>query len=121
MGNQLHKTLAVIFLAVFFNVLQAQDLKGFVFDSSNSPINNVSVFVDGKRMTETDSKGIFIISETFQLPLKIRLEHPYFYIASFQMAENNQVFQLSTLSNSENLDEIIISSTYQKQSKVISI
>src|SRR5690606_2280670 len=119
MGNQLHKKLAVIYLAVFFNVLQAQHLKGCVFDSSDSPINDVTAFLDRKRMTETNSIGIFIISELFQLPLKFRLEHPYFYIASFQMAENNQVFQLSTLSNSENLDEIIISSTYQKQSKVI--
>src|SRR5690606_35988095 len=32
---------------------------------------------------------------------------------------NNQVFQLSPVSKSENLDEIIISSTYQKKSNVI--
>src|SRR5690606_36616089 len=119
MGKKFYITLATTFIIVFLNILQAQELKGFVFDSFNSPINKVSVFLNGEKIGETNNEGIFTLSEAFKLPLKIRLQHPDFYNVSFQMFNNNQVFQLSPLSKSENLDEIIISSTYQKKSTVI--
>lgn len=119
MGKKFYITLATTFIIAFLNNLQAQELKGFVFDSFNSPINKVSVFLNGEKIGETNNEGIFTLSEAFKLPLKITLQHPDFYNVSFQMSNDNQVFQLSPLSKSENLDEIIISSTYQKESKVI--
>ncbi|MDP2692362.1 MAG: TonB-dependent receptor [bacterium] len=119
MKSLLPKIISLIFLAAIFNVVQAQDLKGFVFDTANVPIDKVSVFMNGEKIAETNSEGIFNVSTDFQFPLKIRLEHPDFFIATFQIRKNNEVFQLSHLSNSENLEEVILSSTYQKESKVI--
>ena len=112
MKQLLYRSIAVLLFSTFFNFLKAQDLKGFVVDSSNSPIDKVSVFANEKKITETNSEGIFTISEAFKFPLKIRLEHPDFYIGAFKMSVNNEVFQLFPLSKSEKLEEVIISSTY---------
>ncbi len=119
MGKTFHSTLATIFIIALLNTLQAQELKGFVFDTNNSPIPEVSVFVNGKKTVETNNEGLFTLSEVFKLPVKITLQHPDFYNVTVQMTKNNEAFQLSPLSKSENLDEVIISSTYQKESKVL--
>lgn len=119
MGKTFHSTLATIFIIAILNTLQAQQLKGFVFDTYNSPIPEVSVFVNGEKTVETNNEGLFTLSEVFKLPLKITLRHPDFYNVTVQMTKNNEAFQLSPLSKSENLDEVIISSTYQKESKVL--
>lgn len=108
-----------MFVTAFFNCLQAQGLQGFVFDSSNTPINKVWVFVNGNKISETNPDGMFIIYGNFNLPLKISLEHPDFYVGTFNIIENNMVFELAPLSKSEKLEEVILSSTYQKESKVI--
>lgn len=119
MKHSLLKTLAVILMTAFFNCLHAQDLTGFVFDTSNRPINKVWVLINGNRISETNPDGLFIINNNVKLPFKITLEHPYFFIGKFEITKNNMVFQLSPLSKSENLDEVILSSTYQKESKVL--
>ncbi len=119
MGKTFHSTLATIFIIALLNTLQAQELKGFIFDTNNSPIPEVSVFVNGKKTVETNNEGLFTLSEVFKLPLKITLQHPDFYNVTVQITKNNEAFQLSPLSKSENLDEVIISSAYQKESKVL--
>ncbi len=119
MGKNFHHKLTVLFIIVFLNVLQSQELRGFVVDANHSPLSKVSVFVNGKKTGETNSDGLFTFSGAFQLPLKISLQHPDFYNASAQMTKNNEVFQLLSLSKTEKLEEVVLSSTYQKESKVL--
>ncbi|MBT0607915.1 TonB-dependent receptor family protein [Aequorivita echinoideorum] len=118
MRNLNCKTWAVILLTAFFNVSQAQVLKGFVF-GEGSPIPEVSILIASEKITETNLNGVFILPKNVQLPIEIRLEHPDFFIATFLMEVPNQKFKLQPLSNCENLEEVILSSTYQKESNII--
>ncbi|CAM3510389.1 TonB-dependent receptor family protein [Aequorivita lipolytica] len=107
------KTLAVVFLTTFFNNAWAQN-KGVVYSEKNLPIPNVSIFFNSEKVAETDTQGIFALSEALKLPINLRLVHPDYFISEVEMKQNNSTFQLSPLLKSENLDEIIVSSTNQK-------
>ncbi|SRX54883.1 TonB-dependent receptor [Aequorivita sp. CIP111184] len=115
----LQKTLAVIFVTAFFNFSFGQTIEGSVFSEENLPIENVSVFFKNKEITKTDKNGSFTLPEKFKLPLSLRFEHPDYFIKNAEVTENKMIFNLSHLSKNENLEEVIISSTYQKQSEVI--
>ncbi|MEH6765227.1 MAG: TonB-dependent receptor [Aequorivita antarctica] len=112
----LQNTMAVIFLTAFFNFSFGQSIKGSVFTEENLPIENVFIFFKNQIIAKTDKNGLFAISEKFKLPLSLRLEHPDYFIKNAEVTENNMVFNLSLLSKTENLQEIIISSGYQKKS-----
>ncbi len=116
----LQNTLAVIFLTAFFNFSFGQSIKGSVFSEENLPIENVSIFFKNKIIAKTDKNGLFAIPEKFKLPLSLRFEHPDYFIKNAEVTENNMVFNLSLLSKTENLEEIIISSGYQKKSSTSS-
>ncbi len=118
MGKKFYITLAAILVTAFFNIISAQN-RGIIFSEKGLPIPNVSVFYNSEKVAETNNNGIFLLPAELTLPIELRFEHPNFYIATFEMTESNFNLILSPLSNSENLDEIIISSTYQKESKVI--
>jgi len=103
-----------IFLTAFFNIMNAQKIQGFVYTKENTPITGVSVFINSEKLTETNSEGVFFISETFKMPISLRLEHPEYFISEVILTKNNAIFQLSSLSKMEKLDEINISTGYQK-------
>ncbi len=111
MESVLFKTLAVILLTAFFNTGWAQN-QGIVYSENNLPVSNVSVFYNSEKIAETNSNGIFLLPNNLKLPIKLRFEHPKFYISTVEMNENNSNFILSPLSKFENLDEVILSSTY---------
>ncbi|SRX75874.1 TonB-dependent receptor family protein [Aequorivita antarctica] len=112
----LQNTMAVIFLTAFFNFSFGQNIKGSVLTEENLPIENVFVFFKNQIIAKTDKNGLFAIPEKFKLPLSLRFEHPDYFIKNAEVTENNMVFNLSLLSKTENLQEIIISSGYQKKS-----
>lgn len=114
------KIIAIFFLTVNLSVLNAQQIQGSVYTNTNDPIRGVSVFFNSEKLTETDADGIFVLSEVFKLPIELKLEHPDYYISEVGMEQNNSIFQLSPLSKSENLDEIIVASILQKDSSTIS-
>ncbi len=113
------KTMAVIFLTAFFNASFAQEVTGFVYSEGNLPIENVSVFFKNENIAKTDSNGEFVLPEKLKLPLSIRLEHTDYFIKNIEIIENETTFFLSQLSKTEDLEEVIISSVFQKESKVI--
>ncbi|MGO3183343.1 MAG: TonB-dependent receptor family protein [Aequorivita sp.] len=108
------RILVVLLLTTYSTILNAQKIEGFVYSNAHNPISEVSIFINAEKITETNSKGFFALSETIKLPINLRLEHPNYYISEVEMKENNSTFQLSPLSKSENLDEIIVFSTYQR-------
>ncbi len=118
MGLNIAKILAVLLLTAFFNVVSAQNT-GIVFSEKGLPIPNVSIFFNSEKVAETNNNGIFLLPIELTLPIKLRFEHPNFYIATFEMKESNFNLILLPLTNFENLEEVIISSIYQKESKVI--
>ena len=102
--------IATLFIAISFDDIRAQNIEGTVHSNKNIPIGEVSIFLDSKKLTETDNKGVFILSESFKLPLKLRLEHPDYFISEVEILKNNSIFILAPLSKSEDLDEVILSS-----------
>lgn len=108
------RILVVLLLTTYSTILNAQKIEGFVYSNAHNPISEVSIFINAEKITETNSKGFFALSETIKLPINLRLEHPNYYISEVEMKEKNSTFQLSPLSKSENLDEIIVFSTYQR-------
>ncbi len=106
--------MAVILIAAIINTLNAQEIQGFVYTTTNKPISGVSIYLNSEKLAETNSQGIFILSEAFTLPLSLRLEHPKYYISEVELTQNNSIFQLAPLSKSEDLDEVLLSSTLQK-------
>ncbi len=97
----------------------AQNVSGRVIDETHTPILDVAILWKNKVISKTNAAGVFTIAETYQLPLKIKLQHPGYYSKEFVISKNSNVFQLSALENTQALEEVIILSTYQKQSKII--
>lgn len=118
MKYSFNKTLAVILMSAFFNIVSAQNT-GIIFSGKGLPIPNVSIFSNSEKVAETNKDGIFFLPTEVTLPIELRFEHPNFYIATFVMKESNFNLILLPLTNIENLEEVILSSTYQKESKVI--
>ena len=99
------RIIVVLFITSFCNLLFAQETKGLVYTESNKPISGVSVFLNSKRVTETNSQGVFILSDAIPLPIKLRLEHPEYFIREVELKQNNSTFKLQPLSKSEDLEE----------------
>lgn len=113
--------MAVILIAAFLNTLNAQEIQGFVYTTPNIPISGVSIYLNSEKLAETNSQGIFILSEAFTLPLNLRLEHPKYYISEVELTQKNSTFHLAPLSKSEDLDEVLLSSTLQKKNNVTAL
>ncbi|MBU2928557.1 TonB-dependent receptor family protein [Winogradskyella psychrotolerans] len=113
------KLLILILLGSFINALHSQNISGRVNNFSNVAISGVDIIINNKVISNTNSQGVFILPKTYQLPLKITLNHPNYYIKTVSLSKNNSVIQLYILDNTLNLEEVTISSTYQKESQVI--
>lgn len=119
MKKQFLKGLMLLILTAFSTTTNAQ-IEGFVYSNQDNPISGVSVFIHSEKISETNTDGIFVLSEAFQLPIKLRLEHPNYFISAVEMKKNQACFQLSSLSTSEKLKEIIVSTNYQKDTSIVS-
>jgi len=113
------QAVATLLLTAFFNFSYSQEIKGKVVSYKGIPIETVTVFLKEKQVAITDSEGVFIIMNSLELPVTLRFEHPNYYSETFQLSKNNSTFILYPKVKLENLEEVIISSTYQKESKVI--
>ncbi len=113
------QALAILFLTSFFNFAYSQKIKGKIVSSQNIPIESVTVYLKDKPLATTDSEGVFTIKDSLSLPVNLRFEHPNYFAATFQFSKNNSVFTLYSKEKLENLEEVILSSTYQKESKVL--
>ncbi len=113
------KTMAVIGMTVIFNTLNAQSTVGKVVTEEAIPIVGVSVYSKDIKVAETDFDGKFILPDTLKLPIELRFEAQYYHRKTIEMRENNQLFSLLSILQLEHLGEVIISSDYQKSSKVI--
>jgi iron complex outermembrane receptor protein len=114
-----YAVLTISFLTFFCNVSYAQLLEGKVVSTENVPIEAVTVFLAKKPVAKTDSQGIFTIKDSINLPVNLRFQHPNYFDATFQLSKNNSTFILYPKVKLEILEEVIISSIYQKESKVI--
>lgn len=108
------RVLWILLTACLSYATYAQEIEGYVYNNSNHPISGVSIFLNSEKFTETNSQGRFTLPETFNLPAKLRLEHPAFFISEVELKQNQTTFYLTPLSKSENLEEIIVFSSFKK-------
>ncbi len=108
--------LAVLFLTAFFNSVQSQQISGTIQAENNSPIENVLVIINEKTIATTNERGNFILPENFDLPLSIIFQHPEYISKPVTLVQTDAVYYLS---KTQNLGEVFISSSYQKESRVI--
>ncbi|WP_417602977.1 TonB-dependent receptor family protein [Owenweeksia hongkongensis] len=115
----LFKIMAITFVSAILNPLFGQEVSGQINDSSNTGISEVVILFDGQRLSKTNIDGTFTLPEGYKFPLKVELSHPSFSDRVVVLSEGNTIFTLKHLDKSESLEEVIVSSTYQKESKVI--
>lgn len=113
------KTTAILLLTTLINSAYAQNTNGQVLDYAGVGISKVAVLLNTKVISETNSEGVFTIPEAYPLPLEIELKHPDYRIKIVTLPKSNTVFRLTALESTQNLDEVFISSAYQKESKVL--
>ncbi|WP_225035504.1 TonB-dependent receptor [Winogradskyella sp. SM1960] len=113
------KILAIVILIAVNNILHSQNITGRVTDNSDAGISGVHILLNNEIISKTNSEGVFTLAKTYRLPLEINLKHANYYLKTVRLSESNSVFKLSLLDQSLNLEEVIISSTYQKESRVI--
>lgn len=119
MTYKLFKIIAINLLIAISHSIYAQNINGRVNDSENIGISGVDIMVDNKVVSTTTAEGVFTLPKTFQLPVKLTLRHPNYNKSVVLLSENNAIFKLIAVQQTQNLNEVIISSTYQKESKVL--
>ncbi|MBA6152506.1 TonB-dependent receptor [Gelidibacter maritimus] len=107
------------FMIVFFNMLQAQELKGFVTTEEGIPIPNVSVVNQNKVISKTDANGVFILPRYFNIPLNIKFEHPNYRIGKHLFSKVDQIFYLKAKIEIEELSEVMINAPLEIKSNAI--
>ncbi len=119
MSFLLFKIRAVIVLTAFAFVGNAQTISGTVINDSNEVVPNVLLLLNGEEIARTDPAGRFRLGSNYKLPISIELSHPDYYKRKVVLDKNDAVLRVQSIATPQNLDEVILSSTYQKESKVI--
>ncbi|WP_163514831.1 TonB-dependent receptor family protein [Gelidibacter japonicus] len=106
-------------MIVFFNLLQAQELMGFVKTEQGIPVPNVSVVNQNRVVSKTDINGQFVLPNDLELPLNIKLEHPNYQIGKHVFSETDQIFYLRAKIEIEELGEVLINAPLEIKSNLI--
>lgn len=97
-----------ILMTAFFNVMQAQQIRGIVMTENRLPISSVSIFIHNKETIKTDNDGIFILPYELNFPIELILKHPNYESLTILFTENNQQFYLKESVPTENLNPILV-------------
>lgn len=106
-------------MTVFFNMLQAQELKGIVESENGIPISGVSVMFKNQLISKTDTRGVFVLPKDFDLPLNIILKHPDFQTENFMFSKGNQKFLMYEGVQTETLNPVLVKASLENKSGII--
>jgi iron complex outermembrane receptor protein len=109
----------MLFMTVFFNMLQAQEVKGLVKSERGIPIADVSVSINNQVFSKTDVNGQFVLPKDFNFPLNITLEHPNYQLKTAVFTEDSQIFYLKEAITIEELSPVLIVAPPEIKSLVI--
>lgn len=109
----------MIFMSVFFNVLQAQNVEGIVTSEQGVPISEVAVIIQNQIVSRTDGKGIFLLPKQFNLPVHITLEHPRYQLKSDLFYESQQLFYLNEVFDLQELNPIVLTGPSETKGSLI--
>ncbi|TDU40302.1 iron complex outermembrane receptor protein [Gelidibacter sediminis] len=109
----------MMFIAVFFNVLHAQQITGVVKTNQERPIEGVSVVIGHRLISTTDLNGVFVLPEHLKLPLTVSFVHPHYDTSSSQLYKVNQVFYLKEKTEIEELNTVVLMAPSAIKSEVI--
>lgn len=100
--------MVVIFITVFFNLLQAQNHNGSVKSVDGMPISGVHISFENEVIAKTNTKGQFTLPEKIQFPIYLSFKHPDYQSKNQLFSEMDQVFFLRKSSDIEELDQITV-------------
>lgn len=109
----------MVVLTAFFNVVQAQELRGIVLSENKLPIANVSIIIQNKLIVTTDVNGVFVLPNQFLIPIKITLKHPDYESVNAVLTETDQQFFLKEFIPTENLNPITVTAQNENKGSVI--
>ena len=109
----------LVLISVFFNVLQAQELKGIVKSEQGIPIIGVSVIFQDQMISKTDEQGVFVLPYGLNVPLNLTLEHPNYQSKKYLFSQSNQIFYLKENFAIEELTPIVVTAASEVKSIII--
>jgi iron complex outermembrane receptor protein len=115
----LQTQLLIAIITTFMNILYAQELRGIVISDANLPIENVSVSILNRLTIKTNKEGVFVLPDSFDLPLEIILKHPDYVLKSVLFIQNNQQFILKDSIPSESLQTILVNAQNDKKGSLL--
>ncbi|MBP1840503.1 TonB-dependent receptor family protein [Formosa algae] len=113
------KYVLVMALLCGLQSLRAQQLQGKIQNSEGAGISCVELYVKTTLITTTDATGAFQLSDAWDVPLRLTLKHPDYYVKTVNLTSDDEVLTLLPLDHDPELDPVVISSTYQKASQLI--
>ncbi|MGV8815716.1 MAG: TonB-dependent receptor domain-containing protein [Gelidibacter sp.] len=98
----------MIFITVFINMLQAQNVEGVVKSQQGIPIPGVAIIIRNQIVSKTDDEGVFVLPKQFNLPINFTMEHPNYQSKNQLLSESYQIFLLKGIAGIEELNPIVI-------------
>ncbi|MDO6760220.1 TonB-dependent receptor [Tamlana sp. 2_MG-2023] len=113
------KMVVILSVILWNHTLIAQQISGLVKNEAGEGVANVTLSIDSKIITKTDDFGAFILADSLNFPIRLVLKHPNYEVKTVSVTVSNVVVQLVSLENREQLNTVVISSNFQKESQVI--
>ncbi len=114
----LKKAISLFFCLILCLVASAQR-KGKVVSTQGFAIPEAIVRLNDSISETTDANGNFQFTEAVILPVQLSLTHPDYFSEVIDWKTNGEVFQLTKISETNALETVILSATYQKKSNVL--
>lgn len=109
----------VMLMTAFFNVMQAQEVRGMVFTEGRVPLENVTIIINNVSIVKTYKDGVFVLPYKFTLPIELKLQHPNYETATIVFRSTNQQFILKEILRIESLNLILVNAQNLDKKSII--
>ncbi|WP_432410992.1 TonB-dependent receptor domain-containing protein [Rasiella sp. SM2506] len=106
-------------LCLCFWCICTSQIKGTVVSANGIPVVAVQIQQNDSIVAITDENGIFKLSKEISFPVPLLLSHPGYFTEEVLFSKNDQVFQLTKILEINALNTVLLSSTYQRESRVL--
>ena len=109
----------ILMITVFFNVVQGQNLQGYVKTKIGQPIPGVTVHLGNEVLSTTNSEGLFLLPSEYPHKIRLTLIHPDYHSKDIMFNNQDQVFFMQKRDDREELDPIIVTAPSETKSGLI--
>ncbi|KAB1068206.1 TonB-dependent receptor [Tamlana haliotis] len=113
------KATLLFWLVTCCYTLSAQTVRGYVENQQGLGVAEVSLLLDSTLIAKTDILGVFRLPDSLIAPIQLVLKHPNYETKTVRLSTRHTIIQLLPLENRQQLNTVVISSIFQKESQVI--